>query len=116
MNTTKSVYNKLFSEDKTELSKHEVHLALMDELANISMEAGSLLTLQAQQMAAFDKLEKSIALNKKGLADAEKGLKAAQDLGVKDAIDAFKRWVKGFSDDIKRAEKGKKLVAELDNF
>ena len=101
--------------EEIQLASHHVELALLDELSNISMEAGSLLVLQAQQMAAFDKLEKSIALNKKGLADAEKGLKAAQDLGVQDAIDTFKRWIKSFTDDIKRAEKGKKLVAELDN-
>jgi hypothetical protein len=31
MNTTKSVYNRLFSEDKVELEKHEVELALIDD-------------------------------------------------------------------------------------
>ena len=31
MNTTKSVYNKLFSEDKVELGKHEIELALIDD-------------------------------------------------------------------------------------
>ena len=97
------------------LATHKVDLSLLDELSDIMMESGSLLVLQAQQMAAFEKLEKSIALNKKGLSQAEKGLKAAQDLGVQDAIDAFKRWIKSFSDDIQRAEKGKKLIAQLDN-
>lgn len=32
MNTTKSVYNKLFSEDKVELGKHEVELTLVADL------------------------------------------------------------------------------------
>ena len=32
MNTTKSVYNRLFSEDKVELGKHEVDLGLVDDL------------------------------------------------------------------------------------
>ena len=31
MNTTKSVYNKLFSEDKVELESHKVELALVDD-------------------------------------------------------------------------------------
>ena len=53
MNTTKSVYNKLFSEDKTELSKHEVELALLDDLLNLNREAGSLLVLQKFQSGAL---------------------------------------------------------------
>jgi hypothetical protein len=32
MNTTKSIYNKLFSEDKVELGKHEVELTLVADL------------------------------------------------------------------------------------
>ena len=32
MNTTKSVYNRLFSEDKVELGKHEVELTLVADL------------------------------------------------------------------------------------
>ena len=35
MNTTKSVYNKLFSEDKVELGKHEVKLALVDDVRTL---------------------------------------------------------------------------------
>lgn len=35
MNTTKSVYNKLFSEDKVELGKHEVELGLVEDLAKL---------------------------------------------------------------------------------
>lgn len=115
MNTTKSVYNRLFQEDKVELGKHEVELALLDDLLNLNREAGSLLVLQKFQSGAYTQLEKSLELNKKGLAQAEKGLKAAQDLGVQDGIDTFKRWIKSFTDDIKRAEKGQKIIAELSN-
>jgi hypothetical protein len=32
MNTTKSIYNKLFKEELTELASHEVHLATLDQL------------------------------------------------------------------------------------
>jgi hypothetical protein len=110
----KSIYNKLFKEE-TQLASHQVELALLDELSNINMEAGSLLVLQAQQMDAFEKLDKSINLNKKGLSQAEKGLAAAKDLGEPKAIEIFQRYVKSFTEDIKRGEKGKKLVAQLDN-
>ena len=64
-------------------------------------------------MKIAEQLSKYIELNKKGLAQAEKGLKAAQDLGVQDGVDTFKRWVKSFTDDIKRAEKGQKILADL---
>jgi hypothetical protein len=101
--------------EELNLASHKVELALLDELSNLNMEGGSLLVLQAQQMAAFEKLEKSISINKKGLAEAERGLKAAQDLGEPKTIEIFKNWVKTFSNDIQRAEKGKKLVAQLDN-
>ena len=32
MNTMKSIYNKLFKEESTELASHEVHLATLDQL------------------------------------------------------------------------------------
>lgn len=35
MNTTKSVYNRLFAEDKVELGKHEVELGLVEDLAKL---------------------------------------------------------------------------------
>ena len=98
-----------------QLESHKVELALLDDLSNISMEAGSLLVLQAQQMQAVEKLDKSIVLSKKGLSEAQRGLKAATDLGEPKAIETFKRWVKSFSDDISRAEKGKKIISTLSN-
>jgi hypothetical protein len=99
----------------TDLSSHKVNLALIDELANIKMEAGSLLVLQKQQFEAAQKLDQSITLNKKGLAEAQRGLKAATDLGEPKGIEIFKNYVKSFTADITRAEKGKKLVAALSN-
>ena len=40
MNTTKSVYNKLFSEDKVELGKHEVELkTIYDDLRKLYNQA-----------------------------------------------------------------------------
>lgn len=112
----KNVLSKLSKiESKVELSDVKVDLALLDDLSKISMESGSLLVLQSQQTDAFQKLDKSIILNKKGLAEAEKGFKAAQDLGDPKTIEIFKNWIKSFTTDIQRAEKGKKLVAQLSN-
>lgn len=42
MNTTKSVYNKLFSEDKVELGKHEVELASATDLPKLYGNAVSM--------------------------------------------------------------------------
>jgi hypothetical protein len=114
MNTTKSVYNKLFKEEATELASHQVHLALLDELSNINMEAGSLLVLTGELMRGTEKLDKSIQLNKSGLAKAEKGLSIAKELGEPKSIEIMQRYVKSFSGDIKRAEQGKKILAQLE--
>ena len=97
--------------DEVNLASHKVELALLDELLDLNREGGSLLSLPLMKVA--EQLQKSLELNKKGLAQAEKGLKAAQDLGVQDGIDTFKRWIKSFTDDIKRAEKGQKILADL---
>ena len=112
----KSVMAKIagIEKDKTELSIQKVELALLDELSNINMEAGSLLVLTGELMKGTEKLDKSISLNKKGLAQAEKGLAAAKDLGEPKAIEIFQRYVKSFNADIKRAEQGKKILAQLE--
>lgn len=118
-NSVERIFEKIAEMDRNaaeiNLAQHRVDLALLDDLANISMEAGSLLVLQRFQSQAFQQLEKSISLNKKGLLEAERGLKAAQELGEPRAIEAFERWIKGFKNDIQRAEKGQRLVAQLDN-
>lgn len=112
----KEVFNKVSAINaSTDLSSHKVELALIDELANMKMEAGSLLVLQKQQLEAEQKLQKSIAINKKGLAEAERGLKAATDLGEPRGIEIFKNYIKSFNTDISRAEKGRRLVSALSN-
>jgi hypothetical protein len=63
MNTTKSVYNRLFSEDKVELGKHEVALATTDEIANQ-------LKTTTQDVAYFNKLDDKVQKNFKALNDA----------------------------------------------
>jgi hypothetical protein len=118
-NSVEKIFEKIAELDRNanevKLATQKVDLALLDDLSNINMEAGSLLVLQKFQMQAFQQLEKSIALNKKGLLEAQRGLKAAQDLGEPRAIEAFERWIKGFKDDIQRGEKGQRMLGQLDN-
>lgn len=52
MNTTKVIYEKLFSNQQTELSKHEVELALADDIKNAINVA---LTFKDKKKAAFNK-------------------------------------------------------------
>jgi hypothetical protein len=116
MKTTKElIIADITAKVEAKLASHKVDLSLLDNLSNIMMESGSLLVLQKQQLEAAQKLDKSIVLNKKGLAEAQRGLAAATDLGEPKAIEIFKGWVKSFTTDLSRAEKGKKLVANLSN-
>ncbi len=116
MKTTKEIIiADITAKVEAKLASQKVELSLLNELSNIMMESGSLLVLQKQQLEAAQKLDKSITLNKKGLAEAQRGLAAATDLGEPKAIEIFKGWVKSFTTDLARAEKGKKLVANLSN-
>jgi hypothetical protein len=90
MNTTKSVYNKLFKEEATELASHEVNLASLDMVKAMTQDSLSLYKRgqeYAKEMEAF--IKKSRVLNAE--ADAlSKGLekelnefeKQAKDLGL----------------------------------
>lgn len=89
-----------------------VELALLDELVNINMEAGSLLVIQKQIHEAYNLLEKSKKLNLEGLAKAKKGLESAKELGDEKTIATFTRWVDAFNKDIARADKA---TAQLKN-
>jgi DNA-binding ferritin-like protein len=87
-----------------------VELALLDELVNTNMEAGSLLVIQKEISSAYKKLEESKKLNADGLAKAKKGLESAKQLGDEKTIGIFNRWVDTFSKDIARADKA---IAQL---
>lgn len=87
-----------------------VELALLDELVNTNMEAGSLLVIQKEIMNATERLNKSKKLNADGLAKAKKGLESAKALGDDKTIQTFTRWVDTFSKDISRADKA---IAQL---
>jgi hypothetical protein len=95
-----------------ELGEHKVELALLDELVNANMEAGSLLVIQKELSAAYKRLEQSKKLNSDALVKAKKGLESAKELGDQKTIDTFNRWVATFTKDIASADKA---IAQLKN-
>lgn len=88
----------------------KIELALLDELVNDNMEAGSLLVIQKEIADAVKKLEKSKSINAAGLVKAKKGLESAKALGDEKTIATFTRWVDTFGKDIARADK---TIAQL---
>jgi hypothetical protein len=111
MNTLQNVYNKLA--DKTELAKHEVELAIIDDLqasfkkgqsaiesANaISYQLGDAVTLWNK---TFSKLKTEIYLVEKNILDGYKLIstikKQAKDLGIDKVPEADKieNYLRGF--------------------
>jgi uncharacterized protein (DUF3084 family) len=96
MNTLKTVYGKLFKEE-TQLSKHEVELALVDDLkkvvseyiksnANYQTVFNEHKSLDDKFMALKAKAREFYAFDKKVYADAQKVIanvtKQAKDLGI----------------------------------
>ena len=90
MNTTKSVYNRLFQEDKVELEKHEVELAIADDLKKLMQEALSNKNkYTAEALRAVDQIKKAknIAIDwRTNLQDASKKLNdvivRAKEIGI----------------------------------
>lgn len=109
MNTTKSVYNKLFAEDKVELGKHEVELATVKEvdakLKSFGLPFGDMNKVQGSVSAtqnALRALEKTI---NETLQDAKEVEVKAKELG----LDA------GIADSIKYAQDKLKQVASANS-
>lgn len=109
MNTTKSVYNRLFQEDKVELGKHEVELATVKEvdakLKSFGLPFGDMNKVQGSVSAtqnALRALEKTI---NETLQDAKEVEVKAKELG----LDA------GIADSIKYAQDKLKQVASANS-
>jgi hypothetical protein len=76
MNTTKSIYNRLFKEQAVELASHEVHLGTIDEIANA-------LKFISQTNDKFNKLDATVQKNVKPLNDAYKQIVINKDYAKK---------------------------------
>jgi len=75
MNTTKSVYNRLFSESKVELASERVELAVVDDIAKMLNDANTILkTLQADK-PMLESADKAIAVAN---ANADKAATASE--------------------------------------
>ena len=61
MNTMKSVYNRLFAEDKVELGKHEVELGLIDDLNKALAESQEVLGGLKKDNQRIDEMQKMVA-------------------------------------------------------
>jgi uncharacterized protein (UPF0333 family) len=76
MNTTKSVYNKLFKEEATELASHEVNLALTDDIKKLMQAAlNDKNAYEAEALRAVDQIKKAKAIGinwRTNLQDASK--------------------------------------------
>lgn len=83
MNTKKAVYEKLFQADKVELAKHEVNLALLDDLATAVKGSRGVAANYAKSKAL---IEKNVAAMKKAVED----LKINKDWGKKALANAQK--------------------------
>lgn len=71
MNTRKTVYNKLFTE-KTELAKHEVELALVDDVKKAVNTYFSLTdTASSKSVAAISSLRVAIDLHTKAINESK---------------------------------------------
>ena len=113
MNTTKSVYNKLFAEDKVELASERIELGLVEDIASAKKQAQAQLTKFLKSDATVQKAVASlksvyaeIVLNKdyakKKTADLSKIeatiTKQAADLGLDvKQLPAFKELMDAYS-------------------
>ncbi len=76
MNTMKSVYNKLFKEEATELASHEINLALTDDIKKLMQAAlNDKNAYEAEALRAVDQIKKAKAIGinwRTNLQDASK--------------------------------------------
>lgn len=90
MNTTKTIYNKLFSEDKVELASKRIDLTSMDDFnkaASITIKGvndGNALVSQAAKMLndAASKYKQTISANDSAIKLGQKIIADAKSLGI----------------------------------
>ena len=90
MNTTKSVYNRLFTEDKVELASERVELALVDDIQKMYNAAGKELSTannaSKKAIAAIDEVFTAYRQNaiksNEALGKIAELKKQAKDLGL----------------------------------
>jgi len=81
MNTTKSVYNKLFKEE-TRLASHEVELGLIDEISKELDAAYKQQDVESELISIMSKMDKAIGMCNIVIQKGEKTLAQIKELGV----------------------------------
>lgn len=100
MNTTKSVYNRLFQEDKVELGKHEVELGLVQDITkDLNTVADSLTSIRP----ALLKIEDLLIKNSKTVELASKAIQRVETTAKELGADSL----------VKEIEKPKMMVNEF---
>ena len=104
MNTTKSVYNKLFAEDKVELGKHEVELFKVEDTLKLLDKGIAILKDADAQKAKLANLYSSalIILEMNVPAQLDDSIKKLIDLGITDKANELKQ----------QKDKAQKLAAD----
>ncbi len=98
MNTTKSVYNRLFSEDKVELASERIELALVDDIQKMYNAAGKELSTannaSKKAIAAIDEVFTAYRQNaiksNEALGKIAELKKQAKDLGLEAPANVLK--------------------------
>ena len=124
MNTTKSVYNRLFAEDKVELAKHEVELGLVEDLAKLltrmkAIDGALMKSTQKAVNALGDFIKVKNQLND-GYVQASMDAEDAQE-DIKLAVSLIEKIAKQAKDlglnpnDVKGTQEVVKITANLED-
>lgn len=90
MNTRKTVYNKLFSE-KTELAKHNVELALVDEYnSRIDKANSERKNASVNYQKLIGSMQNAVIHLELAVKEADKIANAAKEIGVQSPVDSAK--------------------------
>ena len=114
MNVEQRVFNKLFKEDKTDLSLNKIELGAIDDIdsktskANSESLSGARLAQQA--IAAY---ESAANLYSQAEFIANKALPQAKDLGAKQLVKDLQSILKGVGGRLKRANSTASKIKSL---
>ena len=75
MNTTKSVYNRLFAEDKVELASERIELGVVEDIAKMLNDANTILKTLQSDKPMLENADKAIAVAN---ANADKAATASE--------------------------------------
>lgn len=106
MKTQREVFNKLFKEDKTELSAEKVELALIDDIRS-EMATANKGAIKGIDMieAAKKPLENSLRDNKSLVKKLERTKKSAIEIGASEILREVQKFEQQVKENIKAIDK-----------